>query len=434
MPQFSKRNFLRYLSLTGGVLPFAFGANVEAASEPGTARKQQQNLSGIVHGLGVLGRLFPGAESGPDNGVNIITSLNLSDGSVRQTPILMREGHSAMSMGDGRILCIAQHEKKTLALDPRHKVIAELISPDQYVYSGHGLIFPARNILALTLHSDLQLTEKSFGLIHIHDLATLELLDRISSDGLQPHEIHPIPNTDELALTHYGDIFSERKPFVHNVVDAKLTILDAATFRPKRHYPQRDFNAMVTHMRVDNDGWAYFVLTQYIQWPRLLGVSPDSDSFSTGSRLLDEATGRKRDYSLPYRSLEDRNFPVPLPLVRVDTQTGDRQIINAGDRNHLRSQSVAYSPTTGMAVALYYHSDNLILHRPGTEPTVIAGAELQLNDIRGVTEIPGTSLIAVMGTYRGVSIMDLSTRKIVTTYPTLNYGDTHLSYDSAASA
>jgi hypothetical protein len=87
-----------------------------------------------------------------------------------------------------------------------------------------------------------------------------------------------------------------------------------------------------------------------------------------------------------------------------------------------------------MAIALYYHSDNLIVHRPGTAPDVITGAELQLNDIRGVTDIPGTSMIAVMGTYRGVSIMDLTTKKLVTTYPTLNYGDTHLSYDMAASA
>jgi hypothetical protein len=44
----------------------------------------------------------------------------------------------------------------------------------------------------------------------------------------------------------------------------KLTILDAQMFKPKRHYGQSDFNAMVTHMRVAHDGAAYFVLTQFI--------------------------------------------------------------------------------------------------------------------------------------------------------------------------
>jgi hypothetical protein len=364
--------------------------------------------------------------------VNIVTSLNLTDGSVRQTPILMREGHAAMSMGDGRILCLAQHENKSVVLDPAHGVIAELMAPEKYVYSGHGLMFPQRNIFVVTLHDESQINDKAFGLIHVHDLKTLRVLDQISSGGLQPHEIHPIPNTDELAVTHYGDIFSERRPFEHNVVDAKLTILDAATFRPKRHYPQNDFNAMVTHMRVDNDGWAYFVLTQYIRWPHLSDIPIGSDSFATASRLLDEVTGRKRDFALPYHSLEDRTFPLPLPLVRVNTQTGERLIVDAGDRNHLRSQSVAYNATTGMAIALYYHSDNLIVHKPGAEPQVIAAADLQLGDIRGVTEIPGTSMIAVMGTYRGVSIMDLASRTVVATHPTLNYGDTHLYYDAAS--
>jgi Protein of unknown function (DUF1513) len=280
-------------------------------------------MSGRIHALGGLGRLFPGAESGPDKGVNVVTSLNLADGSVIQTPVQMRGGHAAMGMGDGRILCLAQHENKSLVLDPKHGAIADLIAPDAYVYSGHGLIVPHRNIFVLTLRSETQFSAANVGVLHVHDLSNLELIDQISTEGLQPHEIHPIPGTDELALSHYGDIFAERRPFEHNVVDPKLTILDAGTFRPKRHYPQKEFNAMVTHMRVDREGWAYFVLTQYIKWPRLYGTA-NSDSLATASRLLDEATGRKRDYPLPYQSLAERNFPVPLPFVRVNTQTGER--------------------------------------------------------------------------------------------------------------
>jgi hypothetical protein len=427
MTTFSRRNFLGQLGLASG-LPFG----VQAREPPrGDGDKHPKPLTGIIHGLGLYGRLFPGSETGPDKGVNVVTSLNLADGSVRQTPILMRGGHAAMSMGDGRILCIAQHEKKSLILDPTHGTISELVSPEKYLFSGHGLILPGRNIFAMTLRHELQLTQRDFGLIHLYDLKTLKLLDEISTEGLQPHEIHPVPDTDELAVTHYGDIFSERRPFEHNVVDAKLTILDAATFRPKRHYPQRDFDAMVTHMRVDRDGWAYFVLTQYIRWPRLRDVPIGSDPFAAASRLLDNTIGRKRDFPLSPHSLEDRTLPVPLPFVRVNTQTGERQIINAGEPNHLRSQSVAYNQKTGKAIALYYHSDCLVIHAAGGATEVITGTELQLSDIRGVTEIPGTSKIAVMGTYRGISILDLNDRTLVATYPTLNYGDTHLYYDSS---
>jgi hypothetical protein len=47
-----------------------------------------------------------------------------------------------------------------------------------------------------------------------------------------------------------------------------------------------------------------------------------------------------------------------------------------------------------------------------------------------VSEIPGTPLIAVMGTYRGTSVFDLEARKVVSHYPTLNYEDTHLYHDA----
>jgi hypothetical protein len=317
-------------------------------------------------------------------------------------------------------------------VDPAHSTISELISPEKYLFSGHGLVLPGRNLFAVTLRHNLQLTPRDVGLIQLYDLSNLELLDQISTNGLQPHEIHPIPQTDELAVTHYGDVFSERRPFEHNVVDAKLTILDAATFRPKRHYAQQDFDAMVTHMRVDDEGWACFVLTQYIRWPRLRDIPTGSDAFAEASRLLDRAMDRKRDFPLSPHALAERMLPVPLPFVRVNSQTGERQIIDAGREHHMRSQSVAWSGPTGKAVALYYHSDCLVVHGPGGKTEVITGAELQLSDIRGVTEIPGTSMIAVMGTLRGISVMDLNDHALVATYPTINYGDTHLYYDAGS--
>ena len=267
MSNFSRRKFLCHVGLAGTTLPLVTVAKSETPKKLATKDGAPQKLAGIVHGLGIHGRLFPGMESGPSRDVNIVTSLNLGDGSIRQTPVRMREGHAAMSLGDGRVLCIAQHEKKSLVLDPLHKQIAGLICPEMFVYSGHALILPQRNIFVMTARDELQLTDKAHGLLLVYNLTTLQLLDRIPSGGLQPHELHPIPNASELALTHYGDVFSERKPFEHNVADAKLTILDSTTLKPKRHYVQNDFSAMVTHMQVDDEGWAYAVLTQYIRWP-----------------------------------------------------------------------------------------------------------------------------------------------------------------------
>jgi hypothetical protein len=361
----------------------------------------------------------------------VITSLNLTNGSVRQTLLDMASGHAAMSLLDGRILCVAHHANVSMVLDPNHNIIARLVAPHTHVYGGHGLVLPDRGIFIMSMRSAEQRTLRDAGRMQVYDLQSIKLLDEIATDGLHPHEVHLIPGADELVTTHYGDIGIRRRPYEHNVVDAKLTILDARTLKPKRHYPQMDFNALVTHMRVDREGWAYFVMTQYVSWPDRADLQLGQDAYAVAVANLDRALGRKHEFQIPYSAIEDGLLPIPLPLVRVNTKTGERQVISAGDKNHLRSQSVAYNAVTEQVVALYYQSNNLVIHRPGEEPDVIPGTRLELTDIRGVTEIADTSLIAIMGTYRDVAIMDLRNRELVARYSTVNYEDTHLYYDPA---
>lgn len=401
-------------------------------AETSAAQRPGPRLRGTVHGLGANGSLFPGRDMTRSSDASIITSLDLATGAARQTSLDMALGHAAMSMGDGRILCVAHHRNRSMVLDQEHRIRAQFTSPQGYVYGGHGLILPARNIIVIPMRHARPRTLSDYGRLQIYDLETMRLLDQFETGGLHPHELHTIPGTDELVTTHYGDIDSQRRPFEHNVIDAKLTIFDGSTLKPKRHYPQNDFNAMVTHMRVDSAGWAYFVLTQYIAWPTTEELRDGENAYAVAVSALDRALGRKHDFPVPYQAIEDRQLPIPLPLVRVNTQTGERQVINCGDRHHLRSQSVAYNEVTDQAIALYYHSDNLVVHRPGGAAEVITANELCLTGIRGVTEIPGTSMIAVMGSYRGVTVYDLSSRAVLAHHDTLNYEDTHLYFDSTA--
>ena len=96
----------------------------------------------------------------------------------------------------------------------------------------------------------------------------------------------------------------------------------------------------------------------------------------------------------------------------------------------MRSQSVAYNTAMATAVGLYYHSDNLIIHQAGKEAEVISHEKLKLNGIRGVAEIPGTTCIAVCGTYFDMAIMDLKTREVLAEFKSSNYDSTHLYHDA----
>ena len=79
---------------------------------------------------------------------------------------------------------------------------------------------------------------------------------------------------------------------------------------------------------------------------------------------------------------------------------------------------------------MYSHSDNLVVVQAGHEPTIVPAKRLGLRDMRGVVELPGTPLIAVMGAYRNVAIYDIAKDEATGCYATQNYMDTHLTYSA----
>lgn len=388
-----------------------------------------QKFKGHVYAFGLAGSKVPGHQD-KKHAYSVITSINLEDGDVKQTVLEMGDGHAAMGAGDGRILCVAHHKPVSMLLDKNHKILATFKAPENYLYGGHAQVFKDRNLFIIPLrHADPR-TLADTGRFQVYDLTTLKQIDFIDSGGIQPHEIHKIPGTKELALTHYGDVLPNRAPMEFNVLDSKLTILDEETLKPKRHYPQHDYEAMMTHMRVDKDGWVYAVMTQYITYIKeamasQLKLNPEKIALEQMEKIF----GQKWDFPVPYESTLERHLPVSLPLLRINTQNGEKQIINTGLKNHLRSQSVAYNQVTGTAVALYHHSDNLILHKPGQEGEVVSHEKLDLTGIRGVTDIPGTSCIGVCGTFDDVSVFDLISRNVVAHFTTKNFYSTHLYHE-----
>lgn len=393
--------------------------------------KNPMRFDGRLFGLGVNGDKFPTLPqemAGKKGDVSLLTALDLKTGAAKQTPLEIPEGHSAMGCDEGRILCVGHHKNTSMLLDADHKIIHTYKAPEKFVYGGHGLVFKDRGQYIIPIIVANPKTIADNGRFEIYDIKTGKKIDEVDSGGLHPHEIHHIPGKAEFAVTHYGNITVPKKPLDQNAPFAKLSIIDSKTMKPLRHYDTADFNAITTHMRVDNHGWAYFVLSQYVEFNQL-DLKPGLDPISLSMAKVKELYNIDYNFPVPYETMEEKHLAVPLPFVRMNTQTGERQIINAGWKNHLRSQSVAYNKQMDQAFALYHHSDNLVVHTAGKEPTVITGKDLDLKEIRGVTEIPNTPYIAVCGTYNGMSVMDLRTHKVVASFPTVNYNSTHLYHE-----
>ncbi|MDR3613461.1 MAG: DUF1513 domain-containing protein [Candidatus Obscuribacterales bacterium] len=459
-----------FLSLAGAAVGGVLLGGCGGGSAPGNAKSSaveqtttaiKPNLNGSLYAFGTDGHLFPGYTGQDHNHVSVLTSIDIKSGKSKQTPLPMGQGHSAMGLGDGRILCVAHHDSKSMLVSDNHKEIASFISPDNYVYGGHGLVLPEHGVFLMCMRNKNPKTLTDHGRFEIYDLKTLKLVERIDSGGLHPHEIHVIPGTDELIVTHYGDIYTPNPPYAHHVIEPKLTVYDAKTFKVKRHFVQ-DYNALLTHMSVSKDGYAYFVLTQYIEeagWKKsrskhlqaapageevsmemsremapkpqesMPGVKTADIVLSELEKKMESITGCKRDYPIPYEAARELKLPVPLPFVRVNTKTGERDVFMTGDGNHLRSQSVGYNTSTDTALGIYYHADTAILHRNGGQPEVLSAGEVGLSEMRGVADIPGTSYVGLVAAHRGLVIYDLAKKEVVQRFPYQYFDTVHLSYD-----
>ncbi len=431
----TRRDFMIGAGLFGSALMLGSNPlsanNTVAAEAAKTAAATPPTLKGKLFAFGLGGRKFPGNEGKERKTTSILTTFDLETRAMKQTSLDMGEGHAAMGAGDNRILCVSHHKPVSMMVDKDHKVLATFTAPEGYYYGGHGLVFPERNQFILPMRAAKPHTVADTGRFEVYDLTKLTKIDMIDSGGIQPHELHKIPNNPaELAVTHYGDIADRKKPLEFNVIDTKLTILDSQTYKPKRHYDQNEFNAMSTHMRVSKDGWAYIVLTQYVTFEKPENLKPGEDAEKIAIAEMERIFKQKWDYAVPDIARQERHLAVGLPFLRINTQTGERQVIYLGNKHHMRSQSVAYNTALNTAIGLYYHSDNLVLHAPGKDAEIITNDQLKLNGIRGVAEIPGTTCIAVCGTYYDVAVMDLKTREVLAQFKSSNYDSTHLYHDA----
>jgi len=110
-------------SLLSGLNPF----NAAQAKGSVATTAKPSGLKGRYIVLVRMGHYYPGRHASPVGTVSILTSVDIETGAVKQTPLDISHGHSAMGASDGRILCIGQYYGKAMMVDADHKIMANLL-------------------------------------------------------------------------------------------------------------------------------------------------------------------------------------------------------------------------------------------------------------------------------------------------------------------
>lgn len=412
---FSRRDILKFL-LSGAAI--AAGWSITGSS-PAQAAPGASNLlpgyRGSLASAGIQGRRHPSVLLGEISGQDFdwlnssfLTEVFPEDGTVKQTLIPMGQAHGILRIGNGNLLVSAHHGPESLLLDPDHKVIQRFKAPPGYVYGGHTVHIPEKDIIVVAVRNANPMTTADTGRLMVYDAKDFSFLDRYDSHGIHPHEIRLLPGGTEFAISHYGDIAApDPDGLVFNILEPKLTILDSKTFEKKRDYVQ-PIDAIYTHMDVSKSGKVYAVTNQYIPYQNK-SVDFLKEKYKTlniTNRHVIPPIGEERD-----------RIAVPAGVIMVDPNTGDRHEFLISQDKQLRSQSVAAHKESGKIFATYVHSNTLIVINEA-DKTVFAkdGYDYGFGAIRGVTEIPGTDNIAVSDQEHGIAIVNAYTLEKVSDF------------------
>jgi hypothetical protein len=381
-------------------------------STPDTAAPQAKDytLKGKLFALGANGTLHPtGMENDLQTGFGgaVLSEIDMATGATKQTWLPMHGAHHALPNDNGEVVCIAHHGPVSLVVDEDHKVKHQFISEEGYVYGGHGQALPEKGVFILPVRYARAMSVKDTGRFEIYDLKTFKLLDKLDTGGIHPHEIRMLPSKKELVVTHYGEVIEKNpsNPMELNIVEPKLSVYDADTLKPIRHYVQ-DINAILTHMDIGPEGHVFAVMNQYIRMHtpedraramavlRLVLGKPDIDI-----EFHEDAIRRKR-------------ISIPLPTLKINPLNGDVEEIFVGNEQN-RAQSVATNTLTGTVFATYLYT-NTVLVIPHNKPAFpLNMAKFGIDTVRGIADIPGTPYMAVGSSYRGMAVIDTRNFELV---------------------
>lgn len=415
----SRRSFISAGVLGAGVVP---DRTTSVSAELG-------DYKGSLLAFGIEGRLL-GRRVDYQEKSSALLQVDLQSGQQRITKVPIAKAHIAQSILPGRILCMPQNWPEAVVVDANHEVIATLRAPAGFLYSGHALVLPSGDHVALPLCQEVRLDGGARGAVEIISLSNLKRVDLVQNWGFNPHELQYCQARGEVVVADYGTLTRSGRPLFAQFGRPAIFTCDPQSLAVKRVHEQNEFAGAPTHLRVDITGSAaYFILQQAAY------VNVHSKTSTYEAELLASEADMQRILGLPPRDYvlapDDYRSPelsAPRPLVRLDLSSGMATPFMVAPRHHLKPQSVERNDVTGFVVASYTASDVLVLHRGRGVAKVLDGADVGVSEIRGLADIPGSPFIAVSGSDRNLSIVDLRTCKSVRIFGTRNYASPHLTF------
>lgn len=409
---------------------FLAGATSSAAALclPYRGLASSEPLSGFIYGVSTL------------NPVNIreelssIVRLDIASGNITYHPLPdHRFGHSLLSLPDGGFFAVPYGDDTTecLFLDSELNTVETFAAPDGYGFGGHAALLPdGERIFGHFNHAGYtegkRATDQT-GQNYVLNIETREVEQTDETDIILGHDI--ILSRDGKRL-FVGDDSTLEQRSAEEMMEAEdspyhlinhapaVVVFNAETFKEEKTVPL-NINGSLVHIEQGKDGSVFGAAEQYISpspegmaaLRKLLGVGGDIEKY------VDYLTEENPDTELPY----------PGPLVKVDIESGETV-------EHLAPQNqgpfdIKLNEETGAIFNIFTDSNMIARYNSSKQSWgYFPSASYGIDQPYGLTDIPGTTYMALNGFMQGITIFDAQTMSEIARFDTQNFGIKHLSY------
>ncbi|MBU0656804.1 MAG: DUF1513 domain-containing protein [Gammaproteobacteria bacterium] len=193
--------------------------------------------------------------SATDNpaGGHFLTRLDISNGQMQSVAVPMR-GHAVLPLADGKVLMFGRRPAfESVAVEFGEGSTTPIKAEAGRHFDGHGCLSANGDVLFTSENA----YDAKRGVLGIRDSKTFQHLGEYDTHGLDPHDIHLMPDGKTLVVANGGieqhPDFGRRKLNL-DTMQPSLVYLDAATGQKIDEYRLPDHHLSIRHLLVTPTG------------------------------------------------------------------------------------------------------------------------------------------------------------------------------------
>ncbi len=349
----------------------------------------------------------------------VLSSLDLETGQTNFVPIDLHKAHDVLKVKD-QYLILPNADSAQLAISNFSGKAEKLTinGGDRYI-TGHGFYDENENTVILSLTNR---DKNSKGEFAVLDADNYKLIEIIESDGYSPHDIQ-LFDKNTLAVCNYNVKSGGWSKEVKND-ESSLSLYDRKTLKLKETIPAYK-NAMISHSTVTNDGDLFAIGFREFDDPDIAIRDADyiEDKFASffaenHSELSSQWPDIAQNLTIARIEKSVKAFGIPLlPMTLSHGALSGLETVQLPHFHHRRAQSICHVDATNTVCMSFPNSNSILLYNATTGVSrSVSGYDLNLEEVRGISQVEGTSYLAVAGIRRGITIIDTASEKQIQHY------------------